>query len=243
MDKQQILDEIRRTAEANGGVALGRQRFEAETGIQFHEWYGTLWRNWGEAVAEAGYTPNRFNEAYDEGYLIEKYVELVRELGRMPVEAELRMKAHSDESFPSAQVIGKRLGRKAERMYKIFEYCRRHEGLGDIAEICAPIVAALTESIEMNPASDVGDETIGFVYLMKSGRFYKIGRTNSAGRREYELAIQLPEKSAIVHQIKTDDPVGIERYWHERFSEKRKNGEWFELTAADVRAFKKRRFM
>jgi hypothetical protein len=81
------------------------------------------------------------------------------------------------------------------------------------------------------------------VYLIKSARFYKIGRTNSAGRREYELAIQLPERASMVHQIKTDDPVGIEEYWHKRFRDKRRNGEWFELSAADVAAFRRRRFM
>lgn len=86
-------------------------------------------------------------------------------------------------------------------------------------------------------------QDVGFVYLMKSGRFYKVGRSNSTGRREYELALQLPEKATTVHTIRTDDPIGIEEYWHKRFDSKRKNGEWFALEASDVAAFRRRKFM
>jgi hypothetical protein len=76
------------------------------------------------------------------------------------------------------------------------------------------------------------------------GKHYKIGRTNATGRRVYELAIQLPERVALVHSFETDDPVGIERYWHERFKNKNTNGEWFTLNGEDVAAFKRRgRFM
>jgi len=88
-----------------------------------------------------------------------------------------------------------------------------------------------------------GDGEIGFIYLMKSGKSFKVGRSNATGRREYELGIQLPEKLKTVHVIPTDDPPGIEAYWHNRFKAKRKNGEWFELDAADVAAFKRRKFM
>jgi hypothetical protein len=45
MDKSFILEEIKRTAIAKGGNALGTQRFEKETGIRKWDWYGKYWRN------------------------------------------------------------------------------------------------------------------------------------------------------------------------------------------------------
>ena len=86
-------------------------------------------------------------------------------------------------------------------------------------------------------------QAIGFVYLLKVTKYFKIGRSSSFERRSREFAIQLPEKAETVHVIRTDDPVGIELYWHRRFESKRKNGEWFELSAPDVKAFKRRKFM
>jgi hypothetical protein len=103
---------------------------------------------------------------------------------------------------------------------------------------------ALPEKVLPDDHAESNGE-IGFVYLLKSGRYFKIGRSNSVGRRERELAIQLPEKANTVHTIRTDDPVGIEAYWHKRFESKRvrKDCEFFELSAADVTAFKSRKFM
>jgi hypothetical protein len=82
MTKHEILAEIRRTAQANGAVPLGRQRFRTETGIKKTDWYGKHWASWGEAVQEAGLTVNEWTAAFPEEHLLIQYAAFVRELGR-----------------------------------------------------------------------------------------------------------------------------------------------------------------
>src|SRR5882724_11062677 len=60
MDKHRILEEIKRLASANDGKPPAMTRFERETGIRRKDWNPTLWVRWGEALQEAGFSPNRF---------------------------------------------------------------------------------------------------------------------------------------------------------------------------------------
>jgi hypothetical protein len=236
--KTHVLQEIRRTAEANGGVPLGSKKFEYETGIKRFDWFGKYWARWGEALCEAGFAPNQLTSAYEDTYILDKYAQLARELGRLPANSDLRLKARNTPNFPSDSTFEK-LGTKSAFVKRLLEYCQTQDGYQDVIRMCREYVPHKQET---SGESANQEETFGFVYLVRSGRFYKIGRSNAAGRREYELAIQLPEKTKTIHVIKTDDPSGIEAYWHKRFEAKRKNGEWFELDAADVAAFKRRKF-
>ena len=240
MDKQHILREIQRTAKANAEVPLGREKFIQETGIKESDWSGIHWARWGDAVREAGFTPNELQSAHDEDHLLEKYVGLIRELGRIPVAAELKLKRRSDPSFPSHNTFG-RFGTKKQRIEKAIEFCHNRGDLDDVVRICQSQMTA--QRTDADEDCESVDAEFGFVYLIQSARFFKIGKTNALGRREYELKIQLPEKTKTVHSIRTDDPTGIEAYWHKRFESRRKNGEWFELSRADVIAFKRRKFM
>jgi hypothetical protein len=235
MNKEEILREIKRTAAANGGSAPGWRKFERETGITYNDWFGKYWVRWSDAIREASLAPNQFTGSYDSSELLEKYAQLARALGRLPVSGDLRMKARNDPGFPHDRPF-RRFGAKRELVSKLLEFCRSHDGYNDVARLCEEYAP---RQPEVDQESSVSAENVGYVYLLKSGRFYKIGKANHAGRRNYELAIQLPERAREVHVIRTDDPNGIEAYWHNRFATKRKNGEWFDLDAADVKAFKR----
>jgi Meiotically up-regulated gene 113 len=83
----------------------------------------------------------------------------------------------------------------------------------------------------------------GHAYMMRSGKRYKIGHTNSPARRHREVRLDLPDPTTLVHCIKTDDPSGIEAYWHRRFASKRvRDTEFFGLDASDIAAFRRRKY-
>jgi hypothetical protein len=237
MDKQHILDEIRRVAKGNGGIPPGKNKLFSEAGIKESDWLGKYWPRYSDAMHEAGFTPNKKAQAYSDEFLITSLISLIRELGRFPARGDLRIRVRNDSGFPGDKAL-RRLGSKDDIVRLVTEYARTHPSFADVL-VLLPAVS----STVFGPKSEAGDEELGFVYLLKSGRFYKIGRSNSSGRREYELAIQLPEKAKKIHEIRTDDAVGIEAYWHRRFESRRKNGEWFELTPQDIRAFRRRKFM
>lgn len=236
MNRLQIVAEIKRIALDNGGHAPGVQAFGRTTGLKKSDWYPHMWLRWGDALVEAGYPPNTFQSKTSDEVLIEKYAGLARELGRFPIEGEIRRRARSDPSFPHHGAFS-RFGGKQKLLGAVAAYCHKTSEFEDVLALCVeqqnPSLRALTEKRrEVKVATE-------FVYLMKSGPHYKIGRTNSLGRRGSELAIKIPVPPTTVHSIETDDPVGVEAYWHRRFAEKRGEGEWFTLSPEDVSAFKR----
>jgi hypothetical protein len=236
--KQQFLDEIKRIAKKHGRVP-GVILFEKENKYEYKQkhWYGIYWDRWSDAQKEAGFEPNPFGVSIPEDELIEKYIALIQKLGHFPIRVEIRREKRSNPDFPSTTTFEKSLGKKKEIAERILEYCRQHDGFEDVISLCRDIVGTRGDT-------KIEDDQVvkGYVYLLKLGRrHYKIGKTKSLARREYELRIGLPEKPRMVHRIATDDPSGIETYWHKRFRKKRGESEWFELDENDIRAFKSRR--
>lgn len=231
--KDEILKEIKRLAKENGGVPLGHKRFQDDSGISEYDWRN-YWPRFGDAQREAGFTGNTLQKAYKDNFVLEKYIALTRELGKFPVRGELIVKRAKDVGFPTHNVFF-RLGTKQKLLSKLLKYAQDKK-YNDIIQLCEKSL----EELKPDSQSEEQDNIVfGSVYLVKSGRYYKIGRTNSMGRRHHEITIILPEDLTLIHDIKTDDPSGVEAYWHRRFESKRKNGEWFDLSSSDVKAFKR----
>lgn len=233
MDKEHILSEIRRLAAEKDGSPPGHRRFLSETSISDYEW-NRYWARWGDALVDAGFKPNEWTQERPQEEVLEKLAGYVRELGRFPVVREFRLKTLRDPMFPSAATF-RRLGGQRAVGVLLREYCLA-KGYDDVARLCDLLPSRAAESPVEPQQRQV---PLGFVYLMKSGRHYKIGRTNSIGRRGSELAIKIPIPPKTIHSIETDDPVGIEAYWHKRFEDKRGEGEWFDLSPEDIKAFKR----
>ena len=234
--REEILGEIRRLAKTNGGQPPGFRAFERETGIRVSAWRGVYWARWGDAVAEAGLTPNAKTVKFDEQTVLGKIAEACRHFGRVPTTMELRLYKKTRADFPNDRTISKHFHSTANMVRRLAEWATGDESRADIA---AMLPGRLSTGAEPEPKRLAE----GFVYLIRWGANYKIGRGDQLERRVKQVRTGLPDSGTLVHAIRTDDPPGIEAYWHRRFADRRaENGEWFKLTVSDVAAFKRRKF-
>lgn len=232
LDREDVLDAIRQWVADNGRVP-GRRAFVAAHGdLPRTVFDGMVWPSWSAAVREAGFDPMAPTSRIDDSDLLTACANLTRELGHSPSVAEWRFKRKQDPSFPSQSVVQRRFGDTDDRIERIREWCKANDDYADV-------LALLPAPVEAKPAA--GEQRDGSVYLLRSNRLYKIGMTYSVPRRWAEIAGAAPDEVDLVHHFKTDDPAGIEAYWHRRFGPSRRGGEWFELKPSDVAAFKRRK--
>ncbi|MCP4381329.1 MAG: GIY-YIG nuclease family protein, partial [Hyphomicrobiales bacterium] len=169
--------------------------------------------------------------------VLDKYEEVCRHCGRPPSNAELRYYARKTNGFIGHNTFAKHFGSKngvvAALRDRAIERGEDH-------------LIAILPAVEISPRlpEDAGLSKVGedWVYLLRSGNFFKIGRSDELEKRVRQISVALPERVEMVHAIRTDDPPGIEAYWHRRFADQRANGEWFKLSAVDLKAFKRRKF-
>jgi len=170
----------------------------------------------------------------DDEAIFRALVEVMKYLGKFPTVSEYQLFRRDNDGLPSDPVIYRSRSRRLEVLAGFRDWLSAHPECNDVAQY-------VPENLRSEPAV-AGKATDGFVYLIKSGAHFKVGRSDEIERRGKEIRIALPDKASLVHTIRTDDPSGIESYWHRRFADRRANGEWFKLSLSDVAAFKKRRF-
>jgi hypothetical protein len=243
MTKDEILETYRRLVRKSGGSTPGKSVLLAAlrgSGVSEHTFRSGLWRSWRAFQEEAGFAPNVKTQRFPDEQVLEPYARLARKLNRVPGDDDIRFERREDPSIPSVAVIRARAPSLADRAAWLRAYVTSRPAWDDIAALVAPSTSADDDGETSDAAESA---TTGYVYLVKYGRHFKVGSTNSIDRRTREIQLHLPSRTELVHHIATDDPSGIEAYWHRRFDSKRHRGEWFSLSASDVKAFRNRKFM
>jgi hypothetical protein len=84
------------------------------------------------------------------------------------------------------------------------------------------------------PAPPNWQDKSGYVYLVHDGALYKIGISVQPDKRIQQLKYENGRPCTILVLIETENYRALEGQLHERFSNKRVKGEWFDLAAEDV---------
>ncbi len=185
-------------------------------------------------MAEAGLNAQLFTSKKDLYLHFPLLAELVKIRQRFPTEKEFDIFRNANREMPTINTFRLQFGTIASLREAFRSWAIENPSYNDVANL---IPATLTK-----PAAVQSKPKEGWVYLLKSGEHYKIGCGEELEKRVKQIKTNLPDTSTLIHAIRTDDPFGIENYWHRRFDEKRANGEWFKLISADVAAFRKRKF-
>lgn len=80
----------------------------------------------------------------------------------------------------------------------------------------------------------------GYVYIVKADTGHcKIGRSNNVPQRMKLFSVKLPFEFELIHHFPCEDMHHAEDDLHAAFRDKRCNGEWFNLTDADIATLKR----
>ncbi len=257
MNKSHILAEIRRLAIENGGKPPGSRQFYSSTNTRDSVWKNKAWNdwnNWGDVLEEAGFPRRAQTTKFDPSQVLRQIALLTRKLGRFPITLDMRREKRINADFPNDKTISDAFGGREKVLQALIDFCAVEQHFADILPMLSG--TSITVGFKKSPRQDEDDDgtdvetgDTGYVYLFKSHRQYKIGSSRAPYRRVSELINQSAFGGKPIHIISTDDPEGIEDYWHRRFESSRikgdnkASGEWFLLSPTDVAAFKRRKTM
>lgn len=132
--RDHIIREIKRVAKKNGGQPPGVHLFQRETEIAEHVWRGKFWARWTDALAEAGFAPNSFQQKMDSNLLLRKVAEASRHYGRLPTTAEMMLYRQIDPDFPTPKTVGLHYP-KSELQEALRSWVARHSDYTDLLTI------------------------------------------------------------------------------------------------------------
>jgi len=233
--KERVIAAYHRATNENGGVPPGQNQFDKL--ISTRIWRGKYFARFSELVRETGYEPRKKNLRHSDSELLTPIALFVRKLGRLPTEDERLIERQQSQSFPSQITIRNHFRDREGLTAALLAFCAESADYDDILAVLR------NSSIGVSSVAGTSSVQNGFIYLMKYGRHYKIGFSNDVGRRRYDLKLLVPGPHQIIHSFETDDPRGVEAYWHKRFADKLCDGtrEYFDLSPEDVAAFKRRK--
>ena len=242
LTKEQIIKEIQKYVKENNGNTPSEKKFYEYAQISLNDLHKLGWSNYRGLVLDAGLTPNRFDKTrYSHEQLCDIFIKFIREQGKWPTRGELDVNHFNNSNFPASATFYNKLGLTSDLARSILNFIEDKKGYEDIENICTPVVEQYLD----NSATKDTNKTVDEVYMYKyknQSQPIKVGRSKDSSLRGIQLAAGGHDKLVLLHSIKTDDAVGIEQYWHNRFRQlgrEELGNEWFKLKPDDVRAFKR----
>lgn len=156
------------------------------------------------------------------------------DLGRMLKSAQRRMQddpALADQVLVAAEIVNR---------YDAMEFEIEDRLLCELAtsflEGWADVFVATQAANHAAPDRRQGAPVrAGYVYILRAETgYHKIGRTLDYEDRRRTFTVKLPFRIEYELVIASEDYAQLEADLHERYADKRVDGEWFELTSDDI---------
>ena len=87
----------------------------------------------------------------------------------------------------------------------------------------------------IEPGKESTHKIPGYIYVIKSREYYKIGRAKDFRSRKKTYITENPFGIRVVIQKEVQDYISTEKYLLDFFHPKRVRGEWFELDSQDIK--------
>jgi len=240
--REDVLSKIKEWSRENGDSTPSEKVFFEYAGIGIHDLKKLGWSYYGALVKEAGLKPNKFDKTkYSKKNLTDLFINTIREENKWPTRGELDVKHYHNQNFPNYATFVNQLGLTGDIARSILDQVKYKKGFEDIEKICSLVA----EKYKKDEIGRNDHQTVGEVYMFKyvnQSQPIKVGRSNDSFRRGIELSAGAHDRLELIYNIKTDDPEGIEKYWHNRFrrfGREELANEWFKLKPDDIKAFKR----